>query len=144
MLIKISIKYHQLKISNKTGISLEIALNVFKCLIVSLVLLKFLYILATAPFLFILGGTLCVVNLLWQQECTFYYVPQEEKVHSSSYTFSCAIIKKIENPLYDYIIVARSLLNWKTIQTTEKGKLFMVLVIWPSSNLKFLFAFDFK
>ena len=35
-------KWHQHKITSKTGISLEITLNVCKCLIVSLVLVKFL------------------------------------------------------------------------------------------------------
>ena len=59
------------------------------------------------------------VNLLWCQECTFYCVPRKKR-YSSSYTFSCTIIKKIKNPLCDYIIMARSLLNWKTTQTTEK------------------------
>ena len=36
------LKYHQHKIRSKTGISLEIILNVFKCFLVSLVPLKFL------------------------------------------------------------------------------------------------------
>ena len=44
-------------IRSKTGISLEITLNV---LIISLVPLKFLYTLTTASFLFFLVGTLSV------------------------------------------------------------------------------------
>ena len=59
--------YSIFKIRSKAGISLEITLNVFKCLIVSLVPLKFLYTLATAPFLFISVGSLCV--------CEFAMVP---------------------------------------------------------------------
>ena len=43
---------------SKTDVSLEITLNVFKYLTVSLVPLKFLYTLVIATFLFILVGTL--------------------------------------------------------------------------------------
>ena len=46
--------------------------------------------------------------------------PQEEKAHSSYYTFSSTIIKTIETPVCDYIIMARSLLNWKKTQITKK------------------------
>ena len=106
LLIKISIKklseytfrqlkYHQLKIRSKTGISIEIALNVFKCLIVSLVLLKLLYTLATAPYSFILVGIPCVCEFAMVPGVYILLCPQEEKVHSSYYTFSCTIIKKI-------------------------------------------------
>ena len=76
------------------------------------------------------------VNLLWCQEGTFYCVPQEEKVHFFSYTFSCTIIKNIKNPLCDYIIMTRSLLNWKTTQATEKYYLWFLwsdhVALWNS------------
>ena len=82
-------------ISSKSGISLEITLNVFKCLKASLVPLKFLYTLRTTPFLFILVGTLYVCEFAMVPGVHILLCPQEEKVHSSSYTFSCAIIKTI-------------------------------------------------
>ena len=66
-----------------------------------------------------------------------------EKVHSSSYIFSCTIIKRTWTPVCDYITVTRSLLNWKK-HKQQKHKLFIVLVVWPSSTLKLLFDFDFK
>ena len=54
------LKQQQRKLRSETSISLEITLNVFKCFIVSLVPLKFLYNLATAPFSFTLVGSLCL------------------------------------------------------------------------------------
>ena len=71
-------------IRSKTGMSLEITLNVF---IVSLVPLKFLHW-QQHQFLFILVGTLSVCQFAMvrgvypcEEEVT---VPQEEEVHSSS------------------------------------------------------------
>ena len=73
--------------------------------------------------------------------------PQEEEVHSSGraqiYTFSSTFIKKISIFVSHYIIMARSLLNWKseTKKQTMNLTVFMVLVIWASGTLKFLFLF---
>ena len=89
------LKYHQLKIRSKTGIWIEITLNVLNCLIVCLVPLKLLYTLATAPYLFILVGIPCVYEFAMVPGVYILLFPQEEKVQSSSYTFSCTIIKKI-------------------------------------------------
>ena len=65
----------------KTGISLEITLNVFKCLIVSLVPLKFLLWQQHHFCLFYLASSMSL-NLLWCQECTFYCAPRKKR-----YTF---------------------------------------------------------
>ena len=70
--------------------------------------------------IFVLVGNFSICEFAMVPGVYILLCPQEEKVHSSSYTFSCTIIKKIKNPLCDYIIMARSLLNWKTTQTTEK------------------------
>ena len=56
------------------------------------------------------------------------------------YTLSSTIIKKIWTFVCHYIIIARSLLNWKKKTQTRNLTVFMVLVIWPSSTLKFLFV----
>ena len=48
------------------------------------------------------------VNLLWCQECTVYCL-QEEKVSSKRF-----------KPVCDYIIMARSLLNWKKNTNNKK------------------------
>ena len=68
------LKQRQLKIRFKTDISLKITLNVFKCLIVFLVPLKFLYTLAAALVLFQLVPSLSV-NLLWCQSVHFTVSP---------------------------------------------------------------------
>ena len=106
--------------------------------------------------------------LLWQQHhfclfqlmpCVFEFpmvpgvyileCPQEEEVHSSFwgyiYTHSAAQSSKRFKSLSDTIlgIMARSLLNWKKTQT-RKLTVFMLLVIWPSSTLKFVFVFYFN
>ena len=73
------LKYHQHKIKSKTDISLEITLNVCKCLIVSLVLLEFLFGSSTD---FILVGILCEFAMV-----PLVYILlsiQEKKVHYSS------------------------------------------------------------
>ena len=62
------VKYNQHRIRNETGISLEIILNVFKFLIVSLTPLEFLLWQYGQFCLFQLAFS---VNLLWCQECTF-------------------------------------------------------------------------
>ena len=72
-------KVAQLKIRSKSGISLEITLNVFKCLMVSLVSLKFLYTLATAPFLFTLVGTLCVCEFAMVSGVNIFLCPPGRK-----------------------------------------------------------------
>ena len=79
-----------------------------------------MYILWQQHYFFILVGTICVCEFAMVPGVYILLCPQEEKVHSSSYTFSFTIIKNIKNPLCDYIIMARSLLNWKTTQATEK------------------------
>ena len=63
------LKYQQHRIRSKTGISLEIILNVFKCLIVLLVPLKLLLWQWQHFCLFQLASS---VNLLWCQVCIFY------------------------------------------------------------------------
>ena len=95
LLIKVSIKsssecifrklkQHQHKIITKTEISLEITLNVFKCLMVSLASLKFLLLQQYLFWLFQLASSLSV-NLLWCQECTFSCAPRKILLlHSSS------------------------------------------------------------
>ena len=90
---------------------------------------------ATASFLFILVGVLC----LRCQESTFFYplskkrctlLPEDADVHIQMY-------------LLHYIIMARQLLNWQKTQTRNLT-VFMMLVIWTSSTLKFLFVFGFS
>ena len=72
--------------------------------------------------IFILVGTLCVRKFAYGARSVHFTVSPRKRryIHSSCYTFSCTITKKIKNPLCDNIIMARSLLNWKTTQTTEK------------------------
>ena len=72
------LKYHQHRIKNKTGISLEIILNVCKCLIVSH---SKIVTLAIASFLFILVGVLC--EFVMVQGVNILLSPQEEGVHYS-------------------------------------------------------------
>ena len=96
------LKLHQHKIRTKTGISLEITLNVCKCLIASLVLIKFLLWQQHHFCLFQLVPCLSV-NLPWSQECIFYCALRKEEVHSSSwghrYTHSPAQLLKRFKPL---------------------------------------------
>ena len=63
------LKCHQHRIRSKTGISLEINLNVFKCLKVSLATLNFLL---WQQYHFCLFQLASSMNLLWYQVCTFY------------------------------------------------------------------------
>ena len=109
------LKQHQRKIRSKTDISLEITLNIFKCLISSLVPIKFLrwqqhyfYLLWLASCLWIGCGSRC-----WD-----FTVPSGRKgalffMRAKMYTFSSIFIKKIWIFVCHYIIVVRSLLNWK-------------------------------
>ena len=69
------LKYYQYRIISKTGISLEKILNVFKCLIVSLVPLKLLLWKQHHFCLFQLASS---VNLLWCQVCKLY-CPRRKK-----------------------------------------------------------------
>ena len=64
------------------GISLEISLNAFKCLIVSLSFTKSLT-LVTAP-LFLLAGILSVCGFPMVPGVYILLSPQEEEVHTSS------------------------------------------------------------
>ena len=68
------LKQHQHKIRSKTGICLEITLNVFKCLTVSLVPVKYLLWQQHHFCLFWLVS--CIfIRLLWCQKCMFYCAP---------------------------------------------------------------------
>ena len=79
-----------------------------------------IYILSQQQHFFILVGTLSVCEFVMVPG-VYIFVSPRKKVHSSPYTFSCTIIQNIKNPLSDYIIMARSLLNWKTTRTTENN-----------------------
>ena len=96
------LKYHHHRIRSKTGISLAIILNIFKCVKVSLVSLKFL-LLAIAPFLFILIGVLCEFAMV--SGVYILLSPQEKEVHYSSWgnrcTHSAAYSSKRFKPLFD-------------------------------------------
>ena len=87
------------------------------------------------------------VNLPWCQECMFYcatrkkrytILPEGTDIHIQQH--NC---RKDLNPclsLYCYGKVIVELENTQTMNLT----VFMMLVIWPSSTLKFLFVFDFS
>ena len=79
------LKYYQLRIRSEVGISLEIILNGFKCLTVSLFVE--ILVLGIAPLLMISGSILCELVMLPD----FYIVlsPQEEEVHSYSWGDRC-------------------------------------------------------
>ena len=86
------------------------------------------------------------VNLLWCQECTFYCVPRK-KSHIVLPTHSTAQLSKRFKPSSVTILLWHGhcwIEKKKTHKKQQKYKLFMVLPIWPSSTLKFLFVFDFK
>ena len=81
-------------------------------------ILIYIYILKQQHHFLKLVGTLCACEFaMVQGVCILLFLPGR-KGTSSSYTFSCTVIKKIKNPFCGYIIMARSLLNWKT--QTEK------------------------
>ena len=79
--IRRQIKYCKLRIRNESGISLEIILNVFKRLTVSLS--TEILILAIAPLSFISVGSLCKLAML--PDVYILLSPQEEEVHPSSW-----------------------------------------------------------
>ena len=122
-----------------------ITLNVCKCLIVSLNLIKFLLWQQHHFCLFQLVPCLSV-NLPWYQECIFYCAPRKKRytllpegtdIHIQQHSR-----QKDLNPcvsLYCYSKVIVELENTQTRNLT----VFMVFVIWPCSKLKFLFVFDF-
>ena len=73
-------KNNQLRIRNEVGISLEIILNDFKCLTVSLS--TEILILAIVPISVISVSILCELAML--PDVYIVLSPQEEEVHSSS------------------------------------------------------------
>ena len=112
--IRKQLKYHQHRIRSKTGISLKIVLNVLKCLIVSLVPLKFLLWQQRRFYLFLLVSS---VNLLWCQVCTFYcplrkmrfiILPKGTNVHIQQH-----IHQKYLNLCLLHVTMPRLSLNWK-------------------------------
>ena len=104
------LKQHQHKIKSKTGISLEITPNVFKCLIVSLVPLHF-------------------PRALFFQRARIY---KFSNIHQKDLNLCLS--------LYYYGKSGHCWI-WKKTQTRNLTVL-TVLVIWPSSTLKFLFVFS--
>ena len=90
---------------------------------------------ATAPFL----SALLSVNLLWCQVCTFYcplikmrcnLLPEDKDVHIQEQIHQ----KGLNLPLYYY---GKFIVELEKIQTRNLT-VFMVIVLWPSSTLKFL------
>ena len=79
------LKYYQLRIRSEIGISLEIILNAFKCLTVSLSI----EILANSAILLISVNVLCELAMLPDVYFLLLLSPQEEEVHSSSWGDRC-------------------------------------------------------
>ena len=133
-------------IRSKTDISLEITLNAFKCLIVSLVPLKCLLWQQNHFCLFQLASS---VNLLWCQMCTFYcplrqkrctLLPKGTDEHIQQH-----IHQKDLNlclPLYYYAKVSVEL--EKNTNKEFNCVMLKVLVIRRSNTLKFQFVFGFN
>ena len=130
----------------KTGISLEITLNVCKCLIASLVLIKFLLWQQHHFCLFQLVPCLSV-NLPWYQECIFYCAPRKKRytllpegtdIHIQQH--NCW---KDLNPCLSIYYYGKVIVELQNSQTRNLT-VFMVFVIWQSSTSKFLFVFDFS
>ena len=97
--------------------------------------------LTTAPFLV----PSLSANLPWCQECIFYCAPRKKRntlpPEGTDINIQQHNHRKDLNPclsLYYYGKVIVELENTQTRNLT----VFMVFVIWPSSTLKFLFAFD--
>ena len=138
------LKYHQHRIRSKTGISLEIILNVFKCLIVSLGSTKTLT-LATAPLLFLLVGVLSVCEFAMVPGVYILLSPQEEEVHSSSWghrcTHSAAHSSKRFKPLSDMIWLWQGYW-WIWKNTNKEFSCVMVFIMRPSSTFQFVFGFN--
>ena len=113
-------KIHQRRITNKTGISLEIIVNVFTYLIVSLVLLKFLLWQQHHFQLFQLESS---VNLLWFQVRTFYCPSGRRDA-----------LFFLWKQMYTFIIT----------NTDKKFKCAIMLLIRQSSTSKLQFIFGFN
>ena len=107
-------------------ISLEITLNDYKCLIASLVLLKSLPSKQHHYYLFQLVPCLSV-NLLWCQECIFDIHIQQQN-HQTDLNSCLSLYWQ------DHCWIGK-----KT--QTRNLTVFMVVAIWPSSPLKYLFVF---
>ena len=86
------------------------------------------------------------LNLLWCQECTFYcplrnkrspLLPEGTDIHIQQHVYQKGLTLCL--PLYYYSMAIVEFLNCKK---TEAGNItvYMVLVISPSSTLKFLFV----
>ena len=104
--------------------------------------------LATAPFLFILVGVLSVCEFAMVPGVYILLWPQEEDVCCSSWghrcTHSAAQSSKRFKPLSVTILLWQSHC-WIGKKTQARNLIvFMVIVIWSSSTLKFLFVFDFN
>ena len=102
-----------------------------------------LFTLPTAPFLFLLVVVLCLsVNLLWCQMCTFYCSLMKKRctllskgtdVHIQQHIYQRDLHLCLQLYYYGKVIVELG----KT--QTRNLTVLMVLVIWPSSTLEFLF-----
>ena len=129
-------------VRSKTGILLEILLNILKCLMKSLAPLKFL--LWQYQFLSILVRVLC--EFVMVPGVYILLIPQEEEAHY----FSCWMwtVVYIQQPIhqkhlnlclasYYYVKV---IVEWK-----KKGFSYvMVFIMKPNSNLRFQFVFGFN
>ena len=130
----------------KTGISLGINLNVFKCLKVSLVRLKFLLWQQHHFCLFQLASS---VNLLWCQLCTFYCPIKKKRCTVLHKGIDVHIQQHIHQkdlnlclPLYYYAKVSVEL--EKNTNKEFNCVMLKVLVIRRSNTLKFQFVFGFN
>ena len=93
--------------------------------------------LAAAPFLFILISVLCLsVFLLWYQVYAMLLSPQEVHIQQHIHKKDLNLCR----PLYYY---GKVIVELEKTQTRNLI-VFMVLVLCPSSTLKFLFAFGFN
>ena len=99
---------------------------------------------ATAPFLFILVGTLCLWICYSARSVHFTVSPGRKGTPFFLHTQLHNHQKDLNPRLWPYYYGKVNIELEKKTHTKNKNKLFMVLVIWPGSTLKFLFAFDFK
>ena len=115
-----------------------------KCLIAFLIPLKFL-LWDSAIFVYFSWRPLSV-NLLGCQECAFYSRVLRKKRHTLIPTHSAVQSSKRFKPCLWLGILLWQSHRWigKKHKQQKSTNCFMVLVIWPSSTLKFLFVFDFK
>ena len=137
------LKYHQHRIKSKISISSKIILNVLKCLIVSLVPLKFLlwqkhhFCLFFWRHLWICYGARCV----------HFIVPSGRRgslffLKTQMYTFSSTFIKKIWNLCLHYVTMPRLLLNWK--KHKQDIQLSYSAYNETKHHFKIQFVFDFN